>query len=297
MRMRSPPCRVIVGSATPNWSTRLRIVSTPCRTASSRSCEICRSRMARTKRPAFSSRSLTSKLWNSAATVRASFQLLGLASSTTTRPRPSGATFFSPTPLRSSAFLKSSAARSLWLAMNLSVSTPSTRWMPPCRSSPRLMRFDGGYRYQMEMITTAATSPRRSQRRLGILVARDLHHASDGPAIELELHLVGHAQLDGVFAQPDDRPVHPAGRHHAVALLQRAEHALAVGLLLLLRAQHDEVEDREHRRERQQHLHEASGPTVARRRGGRVGDVEGLGEDHRGSGLQALALIGRNKVG
>ena len=29
MRMRSVPWRVIVGSATPNWSTRLRMVSTP----------------------------------------------------------------------------------------------------------------------------------------------------------------------------------------------------------------------------------------------------------------------------
>src|SRR6202008_33875 len=143
---------------------------------------------------AFSSRSRTSKLLNSAATVSASFQLDGLARSTTTVDSPSRATRLIPTPLRSSPFLRSSAARSVWLVTCLSTSTPRTRWIPPCRSRPRLIRCLGGYRYQSEMTSTTATSPIRSPKFLGILVARALHDATDGAAIEFQLDLIGHAE-------------------------------------------------------------------------------------------------------
>src|SRR5690348_2433600 len=183
--------------------------------------------MASVKRPAFSSLSVTSKAVNSAATVSASFQLLALASSTAMRPRPSTATFLTPTPLRSRPFLKSSAARSVWLATNLSASTPSTRWMPPCRSRPRLIRFFGGYRYHKETTTTTATSPMRNHRRLGILVAGDLHHAADGGPIELHLHLIGDAQGHRVLGEPGDRAVQAAAHDHAVSFLQRAQHPVA----------------------------------------------------------------------
>src|SRR3989442_7059363 len=254
--------------------------------------------MASVKRPAFSSRLVTSKAESSAATVRASFQLAGLASSTPTCPSPSRATFLTPTSLRSSPFLKSSAARSFWLATNLSASTPSTRWMPPCRSRPRLIRFFGGYRYQREMTTTTATSPMRNHRRLGILVAGDLHHAADGAAIELQLHLIGDPQRHGVLVEPDDGAVHAAGGDHAVAALQAAQHALALGLLALLGAQHHEVGDGRHRDERQRHVEERGRPArVAGRQGARVGDVEGGSEGHRGSGLRAFAVIERNRHG
>src|SRR5262245_1848570 len=243
IRMRSAPWRVMMGSATPNWSTRLRMVSTPCRTASSRSCATTRSRMFSVNRPAFSSRSCTSKLVNSAATVSASFQLVALASSTTIDDSPSRATRLTPTPLRSRPFFRSSAARSVWLLTCLSASTPSTRWIPPCRSRPRLIRCLGGYRYHSETASTTTTRPIRSPKFLGILVARSLHHAPDGASIELQLHLIGHAERDRVLAQRGDRAVQAAGGDDPVAPLQRGQHAIAVRLLALLRPDDDEVED------------------------------------------------------
>src|SRR5512145_2423040 len=224
--------------------------------------------MARLKRPAFSSRWPTSKEANSAATVRASFQLVVLASSTTTALSPSRATRLTATPLRSSPFLRSSAARSVWLATYLSTSTPSIRWMPPCRSRPRLMLCFGGYRYQIEATNTSTTTPTRSQRRLGILVARDRGDTADGRAIELDLDLVGHPQGDRLLGQGDDRAVHAAGGDDAIALLHRRQHALALGLLPLLGPQHDEVEDGEHRAEEDQRLHEGGRPPGATGRRG-----------------------------
>src|SRR5688572_10802092 len=157
--------------------------------------------MASAKRPAFSSRWPTSKAPNSAATVSASFQLVALASSTTTVLSPSRTTRLTPTPLRSRPLLRSPAARSVWLATYLSTSTPSMRWMPPCRSRPRLMLFCGGYRYQIDAASTATTIPARTQRRLGILVARNWRDTADGRAIELDLDLVGDAQNDRVLGE------------------------------------------------------------------------------------------------
>src|SRR6266511_1438331 len=256
MRMRSTPWRAMVASATPNWSMRLRSVSRPWRTASSRSWVICLSRMASVKRPPLSSRCAPSKALNSAATVSASFQLVALASSTTMVLRPSRITRLTATPLRSSPLLRSSAARSVWEATYLSTSTPSTRWMPPCRSRPRLMLFRGGYRYQSDTASTTATTLQRTQRRLGILLARGRHDAADGGAVELQLHLVGHPEGDGVLAEIDDGAVDAAVGDDPVTLLQRRQHALALGLLPLLGPEHDEVEDREHRAEQDQRLHE-----------------------------------------
>src|SRR5690348_5944665 len=205
--------------------------------------------MASVKRPAFSSLSVTSKAVNSAATVSASFQLLALASSTAMRPRPSTATFLTPTPLRSRPFLKSSAARSVWLATCLSVSTPSTRWMPPCRSRPRLIAFFGGYRYHRDPRRTTRTTAARVLRFLGILVALHLHDARDGTPLELDLDLIGHAQRDRLVGHVRDRSEHPARRHHPIPALDGREHAVAFLSLLLLGPDHQEVEDREHRAE------------------------------------------------
>src|SRR6185436_2625110 len=137
-------------------------------------------------------------------------------------------------------FLRSSAARSVWLLTCLSASTPSTRWMPPCRSRPRLMRCLGGYRYHSDTASTTATTPIRSPKFLGILVACALHDAAHRAPIELQLHLVGHAQRDRVLAHVGDGPVQPAGGDDTVAPLQRPQHALAVRLLALLRPDDDE---------------------------------------------------------
>src|SRR4029079_159357 len=99
------------------------------------------------------------------------------------------------------------------------------------------------------MAITTETSPMRNHKRLGILVAADLHHAADGAAIELQLDLVRHPHCHRLLAEPDDGAVHAARRYHAVALLERAQHLLALRLLALLRAQHDEVQDREPQRD------------------------------------------------
>src|SRR2546421_8848633 len=98
------------------------------------------------------------------------------------------------------------------------------------------MRFFGGYRYHSDTRMTTPTRPMRSQRFLRILVALALHHTPDGPAIERQLDLVGHADRDGGLVETGDRPVDPAARHHAVTALDGGEECLAVLPLLLLRA-------------------------------------------------------------
>src|SRR5215813_5232753 len=120
--------------------------------------------------------------------------------------------------------------------------------MPPCRSRPRLRALLSGYRYQTETATTRRTNAIRTRRRLGILLALPRHDAANGGAVEFELDLISDAQDDGLLVQRRDGPVHPAGRHHAVAPLHRPQHPLALLLLLLLRAEQEEVKDGEHRR-------------------------------------------------
>src|SRR6266571_2897368 len=164
------------------------MVSTPCRTEESASSRARRSLMASVKRPTPGSSAFRSNVENSEATVRASFHADGDDSSTTNAVSLSRATRLTPIPLRSSALLKSSAARSVCAASALGVSTPSTRWMPPCRSRPRLIAFVGGYRYQREPRRTTRTTAARVRRFLGILVDLHLHDAPDGAPFELELH-------------------------------------------------------------------------------------------------------------
>src|SRR5688500_603762 len=137
-------------------------------------------------------------------------------------------------PRRSRAALKSSAARSVWLATCLSVSTPSTRWMPPCRSRPRLMVFFGGYSAHADASRTMRTMAARVRKFLGILVALGLHHPRDGAALEVQLDLVRHAQCHRRVREVRDRSVEPARGHHAIAALDGAQHPLTLGLLTLL---------------------------------------------------------------
>src|SRR5512145_1268655 len=163
--------------------------------------------MAMTKRPAAWSWSTAAKPLNSRATVSASVHTCGDASSTTKRVAPSATMRRVAMPLRSSATLKSSAARSTCPTRCLSSSTPSTRWMPPCRSSPRLIVRCGGYRYQAEASTTATTMATRTQRYLRILVALSLHYAPDGSTLELQLDLVGDTKGDRVLVEAGDGAV------------------------------------------------------------------------------------------
>src|SRR5262249_49410956 len=157
--------------------------------------------------------------------VSASFQFFAEASWTTITLLPSRAMRLTPMPLRSRFAFKSSAARSAWLATAFSVSTPRTRWMPPCKSRPRLIVFFGGYTYQREPTTTAATRAILTQTRLGIFLRHSLHHhPGDRAPIELELDLVGDAQRDGVLVQARHRPVEPARSDDTVSLLERPQH-------------------------------------------------------------------------
>src|SRR4029450_8684147 len=109
-------------------------------------------------------------------------------------------------PLASRAVRTRSAVRSVWIWSALSVSTPSTRWMPPWRSRPRLIRFLGGYRYHSETPTTRTTRPTRSQRFLTILLALALalHHARDGGAVERHADLIRDAQHDRLLVDRGD---------------------------------------------------------------------------------------------
>src|SRR5439155_19154717 len=100
----------------------------------------------------------------------------------------------------------------------------------------------------METATTTATRATRTRRCLGILLALPRHDAPDGAAVELELHLIVDAQADGVLAETDHGPVQAPGRHHAVTLLERRQHAFAVLLLLLLWAPQEEIDDGDHQR-------------------------------------------------
>ena len=146
-RMRLSPCCWMEGSATPNWSTRLRMVSSPWRTKLSRWLAISWGRMASTKRPALWSASFASKLGKSFWTsVCPSAQPAGEASWIWISVLPRRSAFCTAMPLASRAVRTRSAVRSVWIWSALSMSTPSTRWMPPWRSRPRLIVFLGGYR-------------------------------------------------------------------------------------------------------------------------------------------------------
>src|SRR5206468_2603585 len=125
--------------------------------------------------------------------------------------------------------------------------------------------------------TTTATRPTRDQRFLGILIALWLQDPSDGHAVELELHLIRHAQHDLLRVETRDRAVQPARRYHAVAPLERGEHLFALALLLLLRADQQEPEDREDRGEEEELRGDGAGPASARRGRGGERDVSGVG--------------------
>jgi hypothetical protein len=145
----------------------------------------------------------------------------------------------------------------------------------------------GGYRYQTEPRTTTATRLARRQRVLGFLVVLPRQDPSDGDAVDLEPHLVRHAQHDLLVVEARDRPVQPARRDHAVAPLERAEHRFALALLLLLRTDQEEPEDREDRREEQELRDDGAGPASARRGRGGERDVSSVGEVHRTSSLRS----------
>src|SRR6202521_2384155 len=171
--------------------------------------------------------------------------------------------------------------------------------MPPWRSRPRLMVFFGGYRYQNDPSTTTATRPILTARCLGIPVALALHDPTDRRTIELEPHLIGHAQGHGVLAEAGHGAVQSAGGYHPVTLLDRGQHLLAVALLLLLGRDQEEVENAEDRRE-EHHLGEQRVRAARPPAGGegrRKGQIGSVGDVHGRSSLRRGDVLARNNVG
>src|SRR5207244_8469961 len=143
-------------------------------------------------------------------------------------------------------------------------------------------------------MTTTATRMTRDQTCLGTLVVLRLEDPSDGAAVELEPHLVRDAQHDLVVVEAGDRSVQPARRDDAVATLEGGEHLLALALLLLLRADQEEPEDREDRGEEQELREDGGGSASARRGRGSEGEVSGVCGVHRTSSLRSSQSVARN---
>ena len=93
--------------------------------------------------PAAASLDLTVKFVKSFTTPWASLNAWGELSWTSTPVAPWRVTW-APMPFFSRAARRSAPARSTTFSSALSTSTPSTRWMPPCRSRPRLIVLPGG---------------------------------------------------------------------------------------------------------------------------------------------------------
>ena len=116
---------------------------------------------------------------------------------------------------------------------------------------------------------------------LAALVAAPATLAEADPAASVKADIAkllddAKAQHDLVVVEAGDRPVQPASRDDAVATLEGDEHLLALALLLLLRADQEEPEDREDRGEEQELREDGGGPASARRGRGREGEVTGV---------------------
>src|SRR5262249_6244203 len=148
-------------------------------------------------------------------------------------------------------------------------SRPCTSATPPCRSTPRSLALLGAHKHHSEPNRTTRTTSARARRLLAILAALPLHDTPDRRSLELELDLIGDAKRDGLFAQIGDGAEHATRRDDLVAALDRRQHPLALLLLLLLRPDHEEVEDGEHRAEHHERGHQlrrAAGTTARRGR-------------------------------
>src|SRR4051794_11665662 len=73
------------------------------------------------------------------------------------------------------------------------------------------------------------------------------HQFGDGTLVDRDADLVGDLKMDDLVADFHDSAVDPATRHDTITTLQILQHLAGVALLLLLRANEQEIEDREHR--------------------------------------------------
>src|SRR6266849_49503 len=141
------------------------------------------------------------------------------------------------------------------------------------------MVFFGGYRYQIDPRITTTTRPIRTDRFLRIPLALALRDPADRPAIELQLHLIGHPERHRVLVEIQHGAVQPARGDDPIALPDGGEHGLAITLLLLLGANEQEVEDREDRAEKYHlHVHSAGPARAARGKGRGKGQIGSVGD-------------------
>jgi hypothetical protein len=89
--------------------------------------------------------------------------------------------------------------------------------------------------------------------------------SGDGAARDLDLHLVGDAQLHGIVLEPNDRAVNAAVGDHFVAVLQIPKHFGDLFLPALRRQDHQDIEDHYNQYDRKETKHAAEG-----RRSGRL---------------------------
>jgi len=138
--IRSSPCGMISGSVMPNWSTRLRMVSRLCSTAS---FLMSTTRLSRIFRPTVSRPSEMREDWTSRSgywSLRIFSKAPLAALSASSREMVFSfvrSMFRKRTLLSMRVSFMSLAIRSIAASTALSAWTSRTRCMPPCRSRPR----------------------------------------------------------------------------------------------------------------------------------------------------------------
>src|SRR5436305_2200992 len=140
--MDASPRLAMVGSETPHLSTRLRMAFTAWSTALSLSCLTTSSFIVSSKVLPVTLRTYMSVY----SSVIRFFALPTSGAFTVTTPVSGSPRTSAPLiSLRSSSAEISSARRTAFSRTARSTSTPITRWMPPCRSSPRFRCFAGAH--------------------------------------------------------------------------------------------------------------------------------------------------------
>src|SRR5437868_1744535 len=272
--MEASPRLAMVGSETPHLSTRLRMAFTAWSTALSFSSLTASSFIERSNEPPD-----TLRTYMSVKSVETRSLTLPISGAVTVTIPVSGSPFTSAPlmPLRSSSAAISSARRTAFSRTARSTSTPITRWMPPCRSSPRFRCFAGahlGRAFSKTLASLRSVAGRRKYVTLGTsaqiaksvtptispafqyharsisspsllrrLFRRLLFHrpvrARDLRLEDAQLDVVGHLDEHQVAGNAIHPPHHPARGDHLVALPQLLQEGLVLVLLPRLRPHHD----------------------------------------------------------
>src|SRR5688572_11082683 len=124
-------------------------------------------------------------------------------------------------------------------------STLSARWMPPFRSSPRRIPLYQTETPQSATRATTSSSFHFRSARIGSLPCLFLLQLRHGAARDVDLHVGGDLELDDVVGDAGHHAVDPARGDHLVAVLEVVDHGLQRLLLLVGRADQQEVKDDE----------------------------------------------------